>query len=529
MSEITVPVDDAARGSVNGTAAPAGSTNRGAAPAVSTHPPGAPNGAPAQDSRRWLALVVVLFAQLMVVLDGTIVNIAMPSAQVALHITDANRQWIVTAYTLTFGGLLLLGGRIADYVGRKRIFLIGLVGFAGASALGGAAQNQAMLFAARGVQGAFGALLAPAALSIITVTFTDVKDRAKAFGAFGAISGVGAAIGLVMGGVLTEFANWRWCLLVNIFIAAIAFAAAIPLVKESKAEGRTKYDVPGALLSTVGLAALVYGFTEAATDGWASTAALASFAVAAVLLIGFVVLESRIANPLLPLRIVWHRNRGGSYLTSIVLGAGMLGMFLFMTYYFQQTLGWSPLRSGVAYLPFSGALIVTAGLISAILPRVGPRAVMTVGGLVGTGGMVWLTQLRADSSYATMIMPAILMLAIGLGAVFVPLGNTSLTGVSGNDAGVASAMVNTTQQVGGSLGIALLNTVFTTTFNSYVAGHGSEGKLDAFYGAIHGYNVAFTVSAVLIGAATLVTFLLIRRDPQPATLEVQDAPPVPVG
>jgi Na+/melibiose symporter-like transporter len=303
----------------------------------------------------------------------------------------------------------------------------------------------------------------------------------------------------------------------------------VPLVKESKAEGRTRYDVPGAVLSTVGLASLVYGFTEAASDGWASTAALASFAVAAALLIGFVVLESRVPNPLLPLRVVWHRNRGGSYLTSIVLGAGMLGMFLFMTYYFQQTLGWSPLRSGVAYLPFSGALIVTAGLISAILPRVGPRVVMTVGGLVGTGGMVWLTQLRADSSYATMIMPSILMLAIGLGAVFVPLGNTSLTGVHGNDAGVASAMVNTTQQVGGSLGVALLNTVFTTTFNSYVASHGSQGKLAPFYGAIHGYNVAFTVSAVLIGAATVVTFLMIRRDPQPAAIETQDASPVPVG
>ncbi|HXR70899.1 MFS transporter, partial [Actinocrinis sp.] len=286
-----------------------------------SHPPD-PLSAP--DPKRWLALIVVSIAQLMVVVDGTIVNIAMPSAQLALHIDDANRQWIVTAYTLAFGGLLLLGGRIADYVGRKRIFMIGLIGFAGASALGGAAQNEAMLFSARALQGVFGALLAPAALSIITVTFTDVKDRAKAFGVFGAVAGVGAAIGLLLGGVLTQYTSWRWCLFVNIFIAAIALALAAPIVRESKAEGNTRYDVPGTVLSSIGIGALVYGFTEAAKqNSWTTTSVLVSFTIAAVLLVGFVVLESRIANPLLPLRVVWHRNRGGSFLTSIILGAGM--------------------------------------------------------------------------------------------------------------------------------------------------------------------------------------------------------------
>src|SRR6266511_2679182 len=443
------------------------------------------------DPRRWLALAVIAFAQLMVVLDATIVNIAMPSAQQGLHITDANRQWIVTAYTLAFGGLLLLGGRIADYVGRKRIFLIGLIGFAGASALGGVATNAATLFAARGLQGAFGALLAPAALSLITVTFTDIRDRAKAFGVFGAISGVGAAIGLIMGGLLTEYTSWRWCLLVNIPIALIAFFLA-----------------------------LVYGFTKAAEDGWSAGNTLTYFGIAAVLLVGFVVVEARSANPLLPLRVVLHRNRGGSFLVSVLRGAGMLGMFLFMTYYFQGTLHYSPLRSGVAYLPFSGGLIVTAIVGSWLLPRVGARAMMTAGGILATSAMVWLTQLRIDSSYQAFILPAFVIMAVGMALVFVPLGNTSLTGVSDHDAGVASAMVNTTQQVGASLGVALLNTVFTNATTSYIQTH---GPASAPLAAVHGYNVAFTASAALLAASALATFALIRNSRQPDI-----TPPEPV-
>ncbi len=483
-----------------------------------------PTRVPAADPKRWLALAVIAIAQLMVVLDATIVNIAMPSAQHQLHITDANRQWIVTAYTLAFGGLLLLGGRIADYVGRKRIFLIGLIGFAGASALGGAAGNAGTLFAARGLQGLFGALLAPAALSLITVTFTDVRDRAKAFGVFGAISGVGAAIGLIMGGLLTEYTSWRWCLLVNIPIALIAFALALPIVKESRAGSNTRYDVPGAVLATGGLLALVYGFTKAAEDGWSAGVTLTFFAIAAVLLVGFVVFEARSANPLLPLRVVLHRNRGGSFLVSVVMGAGMLGMFLFMTYYFQGTLHYSPLRSGIAYLPFSGALIVTAIVGSGFLPRVGPRVMMTAGGLLATGAMVSLTQLRIDSSYPTFILPAFIVMAVGMALVFVPLGNTSLTGVADHDAGVASAMVNTTQQVGASLGVALLNTVFTNATTSYLQAHGPAA---APLGIVHGYNVAFTLSAVLMAAATLAVFALIRNDRRPgaAPAEAVDEAP----
>jgi EmrB/QacA subfamily drug resistance transporter len=456
----------------------------------------------------------------MVVLDATVVNIAMPHAQVALHVSDADRQWIVTAYTLTFGGLLLLGGRVADFFGRKRSFLIGLVGFALASALGGAAVNASMLFSARALQGAFGALLAPAALSLVTVTFTEAKERARAFGVFGAISGGGAAIGLISGGVLTQYANWRWCLLVNIPIAAIAFIAAIPVVRESRAHGNTQYDVPGAVLATGGLAALVYGFTKAASeaDHWSSPVTIAWLGAAILLLVAFVWWEARTAHPLLPLRVVLDRNRGTSYLISILIGAGLLGMFLFMTYYLQQTLGYSALKSGIAYLPFSGGIIVAAGLAAQLLPRVGPRILMTFGGVLATASMVWLTQLTLTSSYVTAILPAFIGMSLGMGFMFVPLSSTALSGVGNHDAGVASALLNTTQQVGGSLGTALLNTIFTTALGSYLATHTVNAtaspvvaKSMAAHAAIYGYNVAFTVSAFLLAGGALLAMVFIRK------------------
>jgi EmrB/QacA subfamily drug resistance transporter len=485
-------------------------------PSTGAHHTGTP-----PDSRRWLALAVIAVAQLMVVLDATIVNIAMPSAQKALHISDADRQWIVTAYTLTFGGLLLLGGRIADYFGRKRTFMIGLLGFAGASALGGIALNAGMLFAARALQGAFGALLAPAALSLLTVTFTEARERARAFGVFGAISGGGAAIGLIAGGVLTEYANWRWCLLVNIPVSLIAFTAALPLVRESRAHGNTRDDIPGASLATGGLTALVYGFTKAATENahWRSATTVSWLAVAAVLLAAFLFWESRTTNPLLPPRVLLDRNRGVSYLVSILIGAGLLGMFLFMTYYLQLTLGYSALRSGVAYLPFSGGIIVSATIAAQLLPRVGPRVLMTFGGLLATAAMAWLTQLGLHSSYVTHILPSFIAMSVGMGFVFVPLSSTALSGVGNHDAGVASAMVNTTQQVGGSLGTALLNTIFTTAVAGYAASHLPPTPLTFANGAIHGYNVAFTVSAFLLAAGAILAFAFIRRPVETTAVE----------
>ena len=334
---------------------------------VSTHPE-----ATAADPRRWKALVVIAIAQLMVVLDASIVNIALPSIQVDLGFSDADRQWVVTAYTLAFGGLLLLGGRIADYSGRKRVFIIGLAGFAFASFLGGISTSAAQLLAARGLQGLFAALLAPAALSLISVTFTDSKERAKAFGVYGALSGGGAAIGLVLGGILTEYASWHWTLLVNVPIAIIAVLLAIPYVRESRATGNTKYDVPGAITATLGLVSLVYGITQATTAGWNGTTTLAFMGIGIALLAVFMLIESKSSHPLLPIRILANRNRGGAYLASFFVGVGLFAMFLFLTFFFQGVLGYSPLKSGLLFLPFSAGVIVSAGIASQLLPRFGP-------------------------------------------------------------------------------------------------------------------------------------------------------------
>jgi EmrB/QacA subfamily drug resistance transporter len=478
----------------------------------------------AVNPRRWLALAVIAVAQLMVVLDASIVNIALPSAQRDLGISDADRQWVVTAYMLAFGGLLLLGGRIADFVGRKRTFIIGLLGFAGASALGGIAGSAGMLFAARGLQGAFGALLAPSALSLITVTFTEPRERARAFGVFGAIAGGGAAIGLILGGVLTEYASWRWCLGVNVPIAVLTAIVAVPIVRESRAHGDTSLDVPGALLATGGLALLVYGFTEAARPGvgWGSGRTLGLLAGAVVLLAGFVLLESRLRHPLLPLRIALDRNRGGAYLTFLLVGAGLFAMFLFLVFYFQAVLGYSALKSGFAFLPFSGGIIVTAGLVSQILPRTGPKPLMVGGLLMATIGMIYLIMITPTTSYAAHVLPSEILLSVGLAAVFVPASSTALVGVDPHDAGVASALLNTTQQVGGSLGTALLNTLYASAVTAYIADHvagASNPRVLQADALVHGYHVAFVWAAVLLGLAMLVsiTFINAKRDDIPAT------------
>jgi EmrB/QacA subfamily drug resistance transporter len=461
------------------------------------------------DPRRWLALAVIAVAQLMVVLDASIVNIALPSAQRALHISTSERQWVITAYTLTFGGFLLLGGRIADYVGRKRMFIIGLLGFAGSSALGGAALSGPMLFASRALQGTFAAILAPAALSLITVTFTEVHERAKAFGVYGAIAGGGAAIGLVMGGVLTEYASWRWCLLVNVPIAIVTAVAGSAIVRESRAPGNTSYDIPGTVTVTAGLAALVYGFTAAAQDGWSSPTTLGFLAGAAVLLVAFVSIELRTANPLLPLRVVLDRNRGGAYLASFLVGAGMMGMFLFLTFYFQGTLGYSALRSGFAFLPFSAGIIVAATVSSRVMPKLGPRPVMAAGFAVAAAGMAWLTQVGVHTSYLTHVLPAEAMLSLGLGFAFVPMGSTALLGVGNHDAGVASALVNTSQQVGGSLGTALLNTVAASATSAYLATRVASPATVAA-AQVHGFTVGFWIAAGCLAVATVTVLGVVR-------------------
>ena len=472
--------------------------------------PAPTSGPPAPDPRRWALMAVVVTAELMVVLDSTVINIALPSAQHALHISDADRQWVITAYTLTFGGLLLLGGRVADYLGRKRVFLIGLVGFAVASALCGAATGAGMLFAARGLQGAFGALLAPAALSLITVTFTEAGERAKAFGVFGAVTGGGAAVGMLVGGLLTEYASWRWCLFINIPITVIAFFFALPNMRESRMEGRTRYDVAGALLGTVGLLALVYGFTTAAEQGWGSGRTLGLIGLALVLLVVFVMVESRLRAPLLPLRVLLDRDRGIAYLTSVLLGVGTMGMFLFMTFYLQQTLGYTALQAGVAYLPFSIGVVVTTAYTARLLPRFGARALMTAGSLLATAAMLSLTLLEADSTYFGLILPAFVVMSVGMGLVYTLMNNVALSGVEDSDAGVASALVNTSTQVGGSLGTALLNTIFTTSVAAYLA----TAPGSSVAATMHGYHVAFVISAVLLAASAVLVFTFVRALPK---------------
>jgi EmrB/QacA subfamily drug resistance transporter len=492
------------------------------------------------DPGRWWALVVLAAAQLMIILDASIVNIALPSAQADLGISNADRQWMVTAYTLAFGSLLLLGGRIADYTGRKRTFIIGLIGFAGASAIGGLAPNQELLFAARALQGAFAALMAPAALSIVTVTFTEPKERAKAFGVFGALAGGGAAIGLIVGGVLTEYASWRWCLGVNVPVALVVAAAAVPLVKESKAHGDTRYDVLGVLLATGGLFSVVYGFTEAAraenpddpqslaVQGWIHPSTLTFLVVGVVLLVGFVLWERRARNPMLPLRVILERNRGGSFLVFLLVGAGLFAMFLFLTYYFQVNLGYTPLEAGFAFLPFSLGIILTAGFVSYLLPRVGPRVLMVPGLAMAVVGMLLLTLVDQDSSYWALVFPSMVIMSVGLAGVFIPAASTSLVGVGSHDAGVASAVLNTSQQIGGSLGTALLNTLFAGAVTAYLTDHpptgpGQEEQLLPL-AFIHGYHVAFLWGAVLFAVALVVSvvFITAHKEDIPDPVAVPD-------
>jgi EmrB/QacA subfamily drug resistance transporter len=462
------------------------------------------------DPKRWSILAVVVIAQLMVVLDASIVTIALPSAQKALHISVANRQWVITAYTLAFGGLLLLGGRIADFGGRKRMFIVGLIGFAGASALGGLAPDQALLFGARALQGAFAAVMAPAALSLLTITFqSDPKERAKAFGAYGAVSGAGGAIGVLLGGILTQYASWRWCLLVNVPIALLAAFFATRVVHESQEPGSTKYDVPGALLSTAGLVSLVYGFTKADSDGWGSSSTLIFLSVAVVLLVAFVLVESRSSNPLLPLRVISERNRGGSYLASLLIGAGLFAMFVFLSYYMQEVLGFSALKTGLAFLPFAIGLVLAAGASASMVPKLGPRIPMTLGLVLSAVGMAWLTQIGVHTSFLTHVMPQEILMSVGLGLAFPALSSTALINVQNRDSGVASALVNTTQQVGGSLGTALLNTIAATAAANYVASHGHSTVTQAV-SLVHGYTTAFTISAVFLGLSAAASLFLVR-------------------
>ena len=475
---------------------------------MATTAPAAPQQSTPSPIHRWWLLAVLALAQLMVILDGTIVNIALPDAQLELGMTDGDRTWVVTIYALAFGSLLLLGGRIADYWGRKRSFIVGMVGFAIASALGGLALNTEMLLAARALQGAFAGLLAPASLAILTITFPGGKDRIKAFAVYGAIGGGGAAVGLLLGGVLTEFASWEWCLLVNVPIAIVAIVGALAFMKESRAHGNTRYDIPGTLLVVAGLASLVLGFSRA-EEGWARFDTIGFLVAGVVLLAAFVLVERRVSNPLLPMRVIVDKVRGGAFLVSTLTGAALLGGLLFLTFYFQIVLGYSPLQAGFASLPMTLVIMVCATVLSQLLPKIGVRIPMTVGPIIAAAGLFYLSFITVEGNYVLEVLPGVVLLGIGLASLFVPLQNVALAGVEEHDAGVASAAVAATQQIGGSIGTALFTALYTSAIASYLADNppAPTAQLEAF---VSGYSAAFVCAAALMLVAAPISFFLIR-------------------
>ncbi|WOX12041.1 MFS transporter [Streptomyces sp. N50] len=485
------------------------------------------------ENRRWWALVVIALAQLMVVLDMTIVNIALPSAQTDLGMSDGNRQWVITAYTLAFGGLLLLGGRIADLAGRKNTFMIGLIGFAAASALGGAAANQGMLFGARALQGVFAALLAPSALSLLTTTFTDPKDRSKAFGVFGAIVGAGAAVGLLAGGFLTQYLDWRWCLYVNVPIALVAFAGAWVLLSDSSRHPDAHLDIPGALLGSLGMLTLVYGFSEAESRSWGDGLVLTLLAAGVVLLGAFGFWQTRAKVPLLPMSVVKDRQRVGAFLTILFVTIGMFGVFLFLTYYMQRVLGYSPVKTGVAYLPITVGMITGSTQVAArLLHRVPPRTLMVPGLLVAAGALALIAQVGVEPAYPKYILPGMLMLGLGMGTAMMTSVSLATGGVAPRDSGAASATFNTAQQVGGSIGTALLNTIAATVTTRYATAHAGPGankRLLEAKAAVHGFNVATWWAMASILLAALIAGVLVNADRVPTPGAVaKETPQQPV-
>jgi EmrB/QacA subfamily drug resistance transporter len=495
---------------------------------ASTGPVGRVPGLPAArasatpDSRRWLILGTVGLAQLMVVLDATIVNIALPSAQRDLGFTTVERQWVVTAYALAFGSLLLFGGRLGDLIGRKITFLVGALGFAAASAVGGAATSFGMLVAARAAQGAFGALLAPAALSILSTTFSDPAKRGKAFGVYGAIVGAGGAIGLVLGGILTEYLSWRWCLYVNLIFAGLAVTGAALLLERQRARTRTRLDLPGVVLVSASMFCLVYGFSNAATHNWHTPSTYGSLAAGVALLAAFALWQSRAASPLLPPRVVLDRNRGAAYLAVLLAGAGMFGIFLFLTYYLQQTLHYSPVVSGVAFLPLIAMVVVSANLSNVMLmPRLGPKPLVPAGMLLAAGSLVWLTRIGVHSGYVSAVLGPLMGAGLGFGFTIAPSMNTGTFDVAPQDAGVASATLNTGQQIGGSIGTSLLNTIFAGAVAHYLTSHLSRATPVHGHPApsltgmslIHGYTTGFWVGAAIFGAGAVICGTLFRFGP----------------
>ncbi len=471
---------------------------------------------------RWWVLAVIGLAQLMVMLDATVVNIALPEAQQDLGFSDGSRQWVITGYALAFGSLLLLGGRLGDLLGRRTLFVIGLAGFGAASGLGGAAGSFEILVAARVAQGLFAALLAPAALSLLSVTFTDPAERPKAFGIFSALSGAGAAVGLLLGGMLTEWASWRWVMYVNVVFAVPALIGALLLLAKPVITKKPELDIPGIVVVSAALFAVVYGFAHVESTSWTDPVALGSMITGAVLLAVFVRLESRVAHPLLPLRVVLDRTRGGSFMAVFVIGMGMFSIFLFLTYYFAASLGYSPIKTGLVYLPMVAAVVVSSTTMPVlVLPRVGPKIVITAGFLVAAVGMAMLTRLELDSTYASHIMPGMILMGLGIGAVMTTAFQGATSGLHHEDAGVASALINTGQQVGGSISTALLTTIASSAATDYLTSH-KPSALAAAQAGVEGYTATFAWGSGFFVAGAVIAALLIPN----RALEPSEGEPV---
>jgi EmrB/QacA subfamily drug resistance transporter len=485
-----------------------------------------------------LALVVIAAAQLMVVLDATITNIALPAIQTDLGVSDSNLAWVVNAYALAFGGLLLLGGKAGDLFGRRKMFQVGIAVFTLASLLGGLAPNEGLLIAARILQGVGAALAAPSALALITTTFPVGKSRNAAMGVYAAMGGVGATVGLLLGGTLTDVLDWRWVFFVNIPIGLAVLAGTRTLVEAERHPGRL--DVPGAITGTGGLIALVYGITRGGEHGWTNGLTPAFFVAAAVLLVAFLFLQAKSADPMMPLRLFADRSRWGSYATMLFIGAGMFATFYFLTLYMQLILGYSPVRTGFAYLPFSFGMAVAAGVSSKLVTHFAPRLIAGPGLLVAAVGMFWFAALEPDSSYAAHLMPAMFVTALGLGASFVPMTLGAVSDVSAQDTGVASALLNTAQQIGGALGLAILSTISTSAANDKLPEAASalyRGLATQDFVLVskageavtHGYTMAFAAAAAMFLAGLAVTAFAVNAGRQQQHVEGAASAPVHMG
>jgi EmrB/QacA subfamily drug resistance transporter len=472
-----------------------------------------------ENDRKWLALILLCAVQFMVVLDVSIVNVALPTIQKALNFTDANLQWVVSAYTLTFGGFLMLGGRVADLLGRKRLFMAGLVLFSGASLACGLSGSDSQLIAFRAIQGLGAAVISPAALAILTTTFQEGKERNTALGIWGAIAGMGGAVGVLLGGILTDKVSWEWIFFLNVPIGLAVLLAGMRVLEESRVEMESRsFDVLGAVTVTAGLTALVYGLVTTDTHSWLSPLVLGSLAVSAVFLAAFVAVERRATSPLLPFSIFRLRSLTGANIVGFLLGASIFSMFFLLSLYMQQVLGYSALKAGLAYLLVAGTIIVAAGASQALVTKIGVRTVLAAGMVLTVAGLLWFSQVSVGGSYQVDLVPGFILAGLGLGFSFVPVQIASLVGVGHDEAGIASGLINTSQQVGGALGVAILSTITFTQAHTYLSDHPVPGLPPGAYSPhalVDGFQVAFLAGAGLAVIGLIATLMFVPKGVAP--------------